>query len=128
MAYISDLANELRRKEYMVIKMLKKRGFLKENGKPRKSTIDNGLMREDGFIYKKGWNLFIEELGYKNEYNDDSDKFDKNEFPIDESYEFIEYKDKDTWWEGEYRGWRIRSNKTIAEKNQNFFRQLFGLF
>lgn len=45
--------------------MLKKRKYLKENGKPRKSTIDAGLMREDGFIYKKGFCIFIEELGIK---------------------------------------------------------------
>ena len=65
MAYISDLAKELNRTEGMVTKMLKTRGYLKENGEPRKASIDAGLMREDGFIYKKGWNLFIEELGYK---------------------------------------------------------------
>lgn len=65
MAYISDLAEELNRTEGMVIKMLKTRGYLKENGDPRKATIDAGLMREDGFIYKKGWNIFVEELGYK---------------------------------------------------------------
>ena len=118
MAYISDLAKELNRIEGMVTKMLKTSGYLKENGSPRKATIDAGFMREDGFIYKKGFKIFIEELRVKNKEHDDYGEVDKNEFPIDESYEFIEYKDKDSWWEGEYRGWRIRSNKTIAEKNQ----------
>ena len=65
MAYISDLAKELNRTEGMVTKMLKTHGYLKKNGDPRKASIDAGLMREDRFIYKKGWNLFIEELGYK---------------------------------------------------------------
>ena len=65
MSDISDLAKELNRTECMIEKMLKTRGYLKENGKPRKATVDAGLMREDGFIYKKGWNLFVEELGYK---------------------------------------------------------------
>ena len=65
MAYISDLAKELNRTECMIEKMLKTRGYLKENGKPRKATVDAGLMREDGFIYKKGFELFAEELGYK---------------------------------------------------------------
>lgn len=65
MAYISDLANELNKKEGIVINMLKKRGYLKENSTPRKATINSGLMREDGFIYKKGFDLFIKELGHK---------------------------------------------------------------
>lgn len=45
--------------------MLKKRMYLKENGKPRIAIIDAGLMREDGFIYKKGLYIFAEELGIK---------------------------------------------------------------
>lgn len=63
MAYISDLAKELNKKEGIVINMLKKRGYLKENGTPRKATINSGLMREDGFIYKKGIEQFMKELG-----------------------------------------------------------------
>ena len=65
MAYISDLANELNKKEGIVINMLKKRGYLKDNGTPRKATINSGLMREDGFIYKKGVDVFVEELHNK---------------------------------------------------------------
>lgn len=62
MAYISDLAKELNKREEKVVEMLKVHGYLKENGDPRKATIDAGLMREDGFIYKKGFELFVEEL------------------------------------------------------------------
>ncbi len=76
MAYISDLAKELNRTEGMVTKMLKTRGYLKENGMPRKATVDAGLMREDGFIYKKGWNQFVDELGYKSSVNNKDKKDD----------------------------------------------------
>lgn len=69
MAYICDLAKELNKKEGIVINMLKKRGYLKENGTPRKATINSGLMREDGFIYKKGFDLFFQELGHKKTIN-----------------------------------------------------------
>ena len=67
MAYISDLAKELNRTEGMVIRMLKNRRYLKENGDPRKETVDAGLMREDGFIYKKGFEKFVKKLGMKKE-------------------------------------------------------------
>lgn len=63
---ISDLADELNRKDWAVKKMLIERGYLTKNGKPRKSTIDDGLMKEDGSIYRRGWDLFIGELKYKN--------------------------------------------------------------
>lgn len=87
MAYISDLADELNRQEWAVERMLKNRGYLKQNGDPRKSTIDNGLMREDGFIYKKGWDLFVDELGYResDDSDDDEDIFEKIKEELDTS-------------------------------------------
>lgn len=62
---IGDLADELNRQEWAVERMLKNRGYLKQNGDPRKSTIDCGLMNKNGLITKLGWSTFIDELGYK---------------------------------------------------------------
>lgn len=70
---IDDLADELNRKTWAVEKMLENRGYLKKNGNPRKSTINDGLMDEDGMITDDGWSTFIDELGYKNSGSDDDD-------------------------------------------------------
>ena len=70
---IDDLADELNRKTWAVEKMLENRGYLKQNGDPRKSTINEGLMDEDGMITDDGWSTFIDELGYKGAGSDDDD-------------------------------------------------------
>lgn len=130
MKTLEDLANELNREEWAVERMLKNRGYLKNNGDPRKSTIDAGYMNKNGLITNSGWNTFVEELGYKEHVkdksnseqseakNDDEDDFEFIKSEENEADGFIKYENSDGWWEGEYKGWRIRSNKTIAEKGQ----------
>lgn len=132
MKTLEDLANELNREEWAVERMLKNRGYLKNNGEPRKSTIDAGYMNKNGLITNSGWNTFVEELGYKEHVKDKSNseqsepkndyedgfKFIKSEETEDDG--FIKYENSDDWWEGEYKGWRIRAHKTIAEKGQLF--------
>lgn len=73
---IGDLADELNRQEWAVERMLKNRGYLKQNGEPRKSTIDDGLMNKNGLITKLGWSTFIDELGYKETDEDEEDDDD----------------------------------------------------
>jgi len=87
---IDDLADELNRKTWAVEKMLENRGYLKKNGNPRKSTINDGLMDEDGMITDGGWSTFIDELGYKNSGSDDDD--DEEE---DDDLDFMEEEDDD---------------------------------
>lgn len=132
MKTLEDLANELNREEWAVERMLKNRGYLKNNGEPRKSTIDAGYMNKNGLITNSGWNTFVDELGYKDHVkdksnseqsepkNDDEDGFEFIKSEENEADGFIKYENSDGWWEGEYKGWRIRSNKTIAEKGQWF--------
>ena len=76
---ISELADELNRKEWAVERMLTNRGYLKQNGDPRKSTINDGLMDEDGSITEDGWSTFIDELGYKDSGNDEDEDEDEDE-------------------------------------------------
>ena len=108
---IGDLADELNRQEWAVERMLKNRGYLKQNGEPRKSTIDDGLMNKNGLITKLGWSTFIDELGYKEtdedekadddiideevdsddddsdwDYNSDDEEDDKNDWNEEEAY------------------------------------------
>ena len=85
-----DLADELNRKTWAVERMLENRGYLKQNGDPRKSTINDGLMDEDGMITDGGWSTFIDELGYKNSGSDDDD--DEEE---DDDLDFMEEEDED---------------------------------
>lgn len=130
---LGELADELNRQEWAVERMLKNRGYLKNNGDPRKSTIDDGLMNKNGLIKEVGWSVFIDELGYKDTEEDenedediddddveDDDEEDDELEKVEEEDGFIRYENSDNWWEGEYRGWRIRDNKRIAEKGQRF--------
>ena len=130
---LGELADELNRQEWAVERMLKNRGYLKNNGDPRKSTIDDGLMNKNGLIKEVGWSVFIDELGYKDTEEDenedediddddveDDDEEDDELEKVEEEDGVIRYENSDNWWEGEYRGWRIRDNKRIAEKGQRF--------
>ena len=130
---LGELADELNRQEWAVERMLKNRGYLKNNGDPRKSTIDDGLMNKNGLIKEVGWSVFIDELGYKDTEEDenedediddddveDDDEEDDELEKVEEEDGFIRYENSDNWCEGEYRGWRIRDNKRIAEKGQRF--------
>ena len=65
MITISDLAELLNRRECDVVKMLKKRNYLKQNGKPTKNSLENKFMNDNCLITKKGENWFIESLGIK---------------------------------------------------------------
>lgn len=85
---IDELADELNRQEWAVERMLKNRGYLKQNGDPRKSTIDDGYMNKNGLITKSGWEAFIDELGYK-----DSDDEDEEEELNEENDEEIDDED-----------------------------------
>ncbi len=85
---IDDLADELNRQEWAVERMLKNRGYLKQNGDPRRSTINDGLMDEDGMITDGGWSTFIDELGYKDSSNDEDDE-------DDDGFDFEEDEDDD---------------------------------
>ena len=140
MPYIGDLADELNRQEWAVERMLKNRGYLKQNGEPRKSTIDDGLMREDGFIYRKGWNLFIDALGYRDSVDDDEDEEDGEDEIInddddsdsndDEAEEggFKAFADEYSPWHctrSSYDNDFFKSGKTYdADSIINFFHQL----
>lgn len=79
---LDELATELNRQEWAVRKMLINRGYLKKNGDPRKTTIDDGLMNRNGLIKESGWSVFCNELGYK---DSDDDEIEKE--PEDEDYE-----------------------------------------
>ena len=70
MKKLSDLATELNRQPWAVVKMLKNRGYLKKNGEPKKRTLDSGFMTKRGLITNSGWDFFIKELGISddNEY------------------------------------------------------------
>ena len=65
MKTLSDLAKELNRQSWAVVKMLKNRGFLKKNGEPKKRTLDAGLMTKRGLLTNSGWNAFVKELGVR---------------------------------------------------------------
>lgn len=90
MKTLEDLANELNREEWAVERMLKNRGYLKNNGEPRKSTIDAGYMNKNGLITNSGWNTFVDELGYK-EHEDVMN--DNNSDDEDESAGYYSKKD-----------------------------------
>ena len=96
---ISDLADELNRQEWAVERMLRNRGYLKQNGDPRKSTINDGLMDEDGMITDGGWSTFIDELGYKNSGSDDDEEEDDDldfiEEEDDDEFDFMEDEEDD---------------------------------
>ena len=103
---IGDLADELNRQEWAVERMLRNRGYLKQNGDPRKSTINDGLMDEDGYITDDGWSTFIDELGYKDSSNDEDDEDDED----DDGFDFEEDEDDDVELPkicSKYHNWKI---------------------
>lgn len=65
MKKLSDLATELNRQPWAVVKMLKNRGYLKKNGEPKKRTLDSGFMTKRGLITNSGWDFFIKQLGVR---------------------------------------------------------------
>ncbi len=65
MKTLSDLAEELNRQPWAVVRMLKNRGYLKKNGEPKKRTLSSGLMTKRSMITSSGWNLFVKELGVR---------------------------------------------------------------
>ena len=62
---IEQLAELLNRQPGHVRRMLINRGYLRQNGNPTVSSTREGLIREDGFIYAQGRDLFIQELGIR---------------------------------------------------------------
>ena len=102
MITISELADILNRKEGMVIRMMRNRGYLKKNDDPKKWCVDAGYMRADGMITKKGERILIEDLGIKesheDEYDDDEDDEEEDfsdEYDDDESEESEDDDDDD---------------------------------
>lgn len=92
---LGELADELNRQEWAVERMLKNRGYLKNNGDPRKSTIDNGLMNKNGLIKEAGWSVFIDELGYKDTDEDEEDEIEDVDIDDDEEDEDIDEDDEE---------------------------------
>ena len=82
---LDELAEELNRKEWAVERMLINRGYLKQNGDPRKWTIDDGLMNKSGLIKEAGWSTFISELGYKDSDDDEDEDDELDEESEDEA-------------------------------------------
>ena len=62
---IEQLAELLNRQPGHVRRMLINRGYLRQNGNPTVFSTREGLIREDGFIYAQGRDLFIKELGIR---------------------------------------------------------------
>lgn len=85
---IEQLAELLNRQPGHVRRMLINRGYLRQNGKPTVFSTGEGLIREDGFIYAKGRNLFIQELVIRD-----------NPTTIEEEIEdvIVEEKDFQSW-------------------------------
>ncbi|MBO4319454.1 MAG: hypothetical protein J5857_03190 [Treponema sp.] len=63
MITIEELAARLCRKPASVIRRMKSRGYLDENGKPSTWCIEGKIMSEDGRISKRGESLLSTELG-----------------------------------------------------------------
>lgn len=92
---LGELANELNRQEWAVERMLKNRGYLKNNGDPRKSTIDDGLMNKNGLIKEAGWSVFIDELGYKDTDEDEEDEIEDVDIDDDDDEDIEDDEDDD---------------------------------
>ena len=92
---LGELADELNRQEWAVERMLKNRGYLKNNGDPRKSTIDNGLMNKNGLIKETGWSVFIDELGYKDTDEDEEDEIEDVDIDDDDDEDIEDDEDDD---------------------------------
>lgn len=92
---LGELANELNRQEWAVERMLKNRGYLKNNGDPRKSTIDDGLMNKNGLIKEAGWSVFIDELGYKDTDEDEEDEIEDVDIDDDDDEDIEDEEEED---------------------------------
>lgn len=114
MKTLEDLANELNREEWAVERMLKNRGYLKNNGEPRKSTIDAGYMNKNGLITNSGWNTFVEELGYK-EHEDVKKDNNSDDVKDKTNSEQIEPEIKEDEYIETYRGYEIYYSPIIEE-------------
>ena len=119
MITISELADILNRKEGMVIRMMRNRGYLKKNDDPKKWCVDEGYMRADGMITKKGERTLIEDLGIKESHEDEYDDEDEEEDFSDE------YDDDDEWKPG-FKVFRTISNgeefcKTYIDGNDDVY-------
>ena len=136
MKTLEDLANELNREEWAVERMLKNRGYLKNNGEPRKSTIDAGYMNKNGLITNSGWNTFVDELGYK-EHEDvmnDNNSDDEDDSDLCDSYneklfnlkkgDEIRVKVYDFVEEKYY--WRVFIIKSVHKENVFLIYNIYG--
>ena len=63
MITIEELAARLCRKPAVVIRMIKSRGYLNENGEPAAWCIEGNIMTADGKISKRGEILLTAEIG-----------------------------------------------------------------
>ena len=87
MITISELADILNRKEGMVIRMMRNRDYLKKNGAPKKWCVDEGYMRADGMITKKGERTLIDVLGIKASHEDEYDEEEDEEEDFSDEYD-----------------------------------------
>lgn len=128
---LGELADELNRQEWAVEKMLKNRGYLKNNGTPRKSTIDDGLMNKNGLIKEAGWSVFIGELGYKDS-KDDDDEIDEENNEDNEDEDDVDEYDEDTDEDDDMLENKIRDalSSEISEESllQDLSSQLIDLY
>ena len=128
---LGELADELNRQEWAVEKMLKNRGYLKNNGTPRKSTIDDGLMNKNGLIKEAGWSVFIGELGYKDS-KDDDDEIDEENNEDNEDEDDVDEYDEDTDEDDDMLETKIRDalSSEISEESllQDLSSQLIDLY
>ena len=63
MITIEELAGKICRKPAAVMRMMKSRGYLDEDGNPSGWCIEGKIMSEDGRISKRGETLLVAELG-----------------------------------------------------------------
>lgn len=151
MKTLEDLANELNREEWAVERMLKNRGYLKNNGDPRKSTIDAGYMNKNGLITNSGWNIFVDELGYKehedvkdDNNSDEEDDSDGYHSENDSNYDFDDEDDSSVLYseklfklekgdeirvriyDDESYDWRVFTIKSVHKGNGFLIYNIYG--
>ena len=92
---IEQLAELLNRQPGHVRRMLINRGYLRQNGNPTVFSTREGLIREDGFIYARGRNLFIQELGIREDPTTIEEGIIEREEEIEDV--IVEEKDFQSW-------------------------------
>ena len=129
---IEKLAEELNRKEWVVVRKLKAEGYLKKNGEPKSLTVEDGLMNEDGLIKNKGWKEFIDVVGYKekdeDQYDEDENDEDENGNDEDEDTELVDEEEIKEKFRNELSGDIDDSSvvETIVDDCYKTFMEVYG--